>query len=565
VEINSRYLKIGDKYTKTLFVFSYPRYLSSGWFSPIINLPALVDVAIFIHPIDTGAALKNLRKKETQFEAQIGERAAKGLVREPLLETALQDVRLLRDALQRAEEKLFKVGVYLTLYADSIKDLNQLEGEVTSILDSKLVVAKPANFEQVQGFNSVVPLAVDELGIHTPLNSSPLSSLFPFVALNLTSDEGVLFGLNRHNNTLIIFDRFSLENANMVIFGKAGSGKSYASKLELIRSLMLGSEVIVVDPENEYETLAKAFGGSYFKISLDSESNINPLDIPIIPQGETPSEVLRSHIVNLAGLVKLMIGRVSSAEEAILDQALVETYASRDITPDKDFVGKEPPLLEDLETVLKNIKGGEDMANRLYRFTKGSYAGFTNKPTNVKLGNRLVVFSVRDLEEELRPVAMYIILNFVWNLVRSRLKKRVMVVDEAWWMLKNEDSGAFLYRLAKRSRKYYLGITAITQDVEDFLSSAYGRPIITNSSIQLLLKQSPAAIDLVAKTFALTDTEKNYLLEADIGQGLFVAGLKRVAIQIIASYFENRLITTDPREILEFGGAEAVDDVGESF
>jgi len=554
VEVSPNFIRIGEKYSKTLFVFNYPRYLSSGWFSPIINLPELIDISIFIHPLNTGTALRNLRRKATQIEAQIMEAQEKGMIRNPLLETALQDIEMLRDSLQRAEEKLFDVGVYITIYADSEKELNQLETKITKDLDGKLVNLKPANFEQLKGFNSTAPIMKDELDIHSPLNSAPVSSFFPFIALDLTSDEGVLYGLNRHNNTVIIFDRFSLENANMVIFGKAGSGKSYATKLEVIRSMMLGSDLIIVDPEREYETLAKAVGGSFLQISLQSESTINPLDLPIVAEDETPGEALKSHIVDLTGLVKLMLGKISAEEEALLDQAITETYASRDITADKDFTGKEAPLLEDLEEVLRNIEGGRDMANRLYRFTKGSYVGFANRPTNVNINNRLIVFSVRDLEEELRPIAMYIILNFVWSLIRRELKKRIMVVDEAWWMMKYSDSASFLYRLAKRARKYYLGISTITQDVEDFLSSPYGRPIITNSSLQLLLRQSPAAIELATKSFNLTEVEKNYLLEAEVGTGLFIAGLKHVAIQIVPSYFEDKLITTDPEQILREQG-----------
>lgn len=551
VEVNSNYLRLGNKFSKTLFVLSYPRYLSSGWFSPIINLPELTDVSIFIHPVDTGIALRNLRKKATQIQSQMASNQEKGLVRDPVLETALQDVESLRDSLQQAREKLFNVGIYLTIYADSEKDLNRLEAEVTNILDAKLISLKPANFEQTRGLGSVAPICTDEMGIHTPLNSGPISSFFPFVSLDLTSEDGILYGVNRHNNTLVIFDRFSLENANMVVFAKAGAGKSYATKLEVIRSLMMGTDVLIVDPENEYIPLAEAVGGSVFRISLDSENHINPFDIPIVPEDEEPGEVLKSHIVNLTGLLKLMLGKISPEEEAMLDRAITETYASRDITPDKDFSKIAPPLLEDLETVLAGMEGGKGIAERLYRFTKGSYAGFANEPTNVNVANRLIVFSIRDLGDELRPIAMYIILNFIWNLVRAELKKRVMIIDEAWWMMKYPDSASFLFGLAKRARKYYLGITTITQDVEDFLGSPYGRPIITNSSLQLMLKQAPATVDITAKAFGLTDVEKNYLLEADVGQGLFIAGLKRVAIQIVPSYFEDKLITTNPEQILE--------------
>lgn len=551
LEIRQDCLKIGDKLAKSFYVLDYPRYLSSGWFSPLINLPELIDISIFTHPVDTAIALRNLRKKSTELQASMNELTDKGVVRDPVLETALNDVEALRNNLQQAQEKLFQIGIYLTVYADNEKDLNRISAEVQNMMDSKLVEIKSAMFEQVKLFSSVAPLGQDIISVHSPMNSGPASSFFPFVSLDLTSDTGIMYGINRHNNTLIIFDRFSLENANMVVFAKAGAGKSYATKLEIIRSLMMGTDVIVVDPENEYLTLAKAVEGSVLRISLDSENNINPFDIPVIPEDEEPGEVLKSHIVNLSGLIKLMLGSVTPVEEALIDRAISETYASRDITPDKDFSKATPPLLEDLEAVLNGIEGGKNMAERLYRFTKGSYAGFTNKPTNINVANRLLVFSIRDLEDELRPIAMYIILNYIWNLVRAELKKRIMVIDEAWWMMKYPDSASFLFGLAKRGRKYYLGISTITQDVDDFLGSAYGRPIITNSSLQLLLKEAPASIDATAKAFNLTNVEKNYLVEADIGQGLFVAGLKRAAIQIVPSSFENELITTNPEEILQ--------------
>ena len=396
-----------------------------------------------------------------------------------------------------------------------------------------------------------MPLGEDKLSVTQPMDSGPVSSFFPFVSEDLTSDEGILYGINRDNNSLVIFDRFSMENANQVVFAKAGAGKSYATKLEIIRTMMMGLDVIVIDPENEYRRLAETFGGSFFNISLSSHEHINPFDIPAIPEDESPSDVLRSHIVNLAGLVKLMLGKLTPEEDSVLDRAITETYASREIVPDEDFSKAQPPLLEDLETVLNNLEGGKGMAERLYKFTKGSFAGFLNQQTNVDVNNRLIVFSIRDLEDELRPLAMYVILNFIWNLIRAKLKKRIMIVDEAWWMMKYEESASFLFGLAKRCRKYYLGLTTVTQDVEDFLRSPYGRPIITNSSVQLLLRQAPATIDIIAKAFALTDAEKNYLLSSEVGTGLFFAGRRHIAIQIIASYFEDQIITTNPEQILE--------------
>ncbi len=553
VEINSNFLKIGDKLAKTFFVYSYPRYLSTGWFEPLINLPNLFDISIFVNPIDTGTALKNLRKKAGQLESQMNDEQEKGLVRNPMLETAIRDVESLRDALQESEEKLFDTGVYITVYADDAQELARLESKLVTMMEAKLIYIKPALFEQLEGLFSILPTGSDQLQVYTPMNTGPISSFFPFVSEDLSSNQGIMYGINLHNNTLVIFDRFSLENANQVVFAKSGAGKSYTTKLEIIRSLMMGVDmVLVIDPENEYEKLANTFGGSMFNISLSSHEHINPFDIPLIPEGETPSDVLRSHIVTLASLLKLMLGKLTPEEDSLLDRAITETYASREIVADAgDFAGKEAPLLGDLETVLRNLEGGKDLTEKLYKYTKGSFAGFLNQPTNIDINNRLIVFSIRDLEEELRPVGMFVVLNFIWNLIRAKLAKRLLFIDEAWIMMKNDDSATFLFGLVKRARKYYLGVSTITQDVEDFLRSPYGRPIITNSSLQLLLKQAPATIDIVAKAFDLTDSEKNFLLGSEVGTGIFFAGKRHVAIQIVPSYFEDQIITTNPEQLLE--------------
>ncbi|MBI2278766.1 MAG: ATP-binding protein [Candidatus Brennerbacteria bacterium] len=556
VEVSSHHLKLGDYYAKTLFLFAYPRYLPSGWFSSLVNLPEMLDVSIFVHPTDTSLALKKLRKKVAQVQAEMMEREEKGLVRDPVLETAYQDVESLRDTLQQAQEKLFKVGAYLTIYGKSLEELAKLEDKVQSLLEARLVNIKSALFRQDEAFLSVLPAGNDLLAVIAPMNSGPASSFFPFVSPDLTSDRGILYGVNLHNQSLVIFDRFSLENANEVVFAKSGAGKSYATKLEVLRSMMLNTDVIVIDPENEYQNLANAVGGSYFKISLTSPNHVNPFDIPLIPEGEEPADVFKSHVLNLTGLVKLMLGSITAEEDALLDRAITETYASRDITAENFGTTQtlNPPLLEDLQTILSSTEGGRGIATRLEKFVHGSYAGFTNAPTNVDVKNRLIIFSIRDLEEELRPIAMYIVLNFVWNLVRSKLKRRLLVIDEAWWMMKYKDSASFLFGLVKRARKYYLGVTTITQDVEDFLHSEYGRPIVTNSSIQLLMKQSPASIGAVASAFDLTEGEKLLLLEAGVGEGLFFAGLKHAAIKVIASYTEDQIITTNPEQMLEIKG-----------
>ncbi len=550
LEVNSNYVKIGEKIARTIFVFSYPKYLSINWFSPIINLDKVFDVSIFVHPMDTADVLRKLQKKVAEVQSQINLREEKGLVRDPMLDAAHQNLETLRDQLQQAQEKLFSFGLYITIYADSLEELNREETEIRNMLESKLIYAKPSLFQQDEGLLTVFPLGKDKLAINSRLNSSPISSLFPFVSFDLTSNKGILYGVNRHNNSLVLFDRFSLENYNSVIFAKAGSGKSYAAKLEILRSLMFDTDVIIIDPEREYEYLAEAVDGRYFNISLSSEHHINPFELPKPREDEDPTDILRSNIINLVGLFRIMLGGLTPEEDSVLDRAITETYASRDITPDSDFSSKIPPILSDLELVLANMEGGEGLAQKMRKYTQGTWAGFINKPTNVDINKRLVVFSVRDMEDELRPVAMYLITHYIWNSVRKNLKKRLLVIDEAWWMMKEEQGASFLFGIAKRARKYFLGVATITQDVGDFLRSPYGVPIITNSSIQLLLKQSPATIDLVQKTFNLTDEEKFLILESDIGEGLFFAGLKHVAIKIISSYTEDQIITSDPHQLL---------------
>ena len=550
LEINSNFLKLGEKVVRTLFVFSYPRFLSINWFSPIINLDKVFDVSIFIHPTDTGTVLRQLQKKVAEVQSQIHMREEKGLVRDPVLDTAHADLDDLRDKLQQAQEKLFSFGLYISVYADTIEELNKTETEIRSILEARLVYAKPALFQQAEGIETVLPFCSDKLEINTKLNSSPISSLFPFVSFDLTSSRGILYGINRHNNSLVLFDRFSMENYNSVTFAKAGAGKSYATKLEVLRSLMFGTDVIVIDPEREYEYLAETVGGRYFNISLTSKHHINPFDLPPAREDESPADVLRSNIINLVGLFRIMLGGLTPEEDSILDRAITETYASRDITPESDFSKTSPPILSDLELVLANMEGGESLAQRLRKYTEGTWAGFINQPTNVDVNKKLVVFSVRDMEDELRPIAIYLIIHHVWNVVRAVLKKRLLVVDEAWWLMKSEDGASFLFGIAKRCRKYYLGLATITQDVGDFLNSPYGKAIITNSSIQMLLKQSPATVDLLQQTFNLTDEEKFLMLESDVGEGIFFAGLKHVAIKILASYTEDQIITSDPAQLL---------------
>jgi len=558
IEVHPNYIKLEEKLAKTYFVFSYPRYLTTGWLSPIINMDIPLDISFFFHPIETGSILKQLRKSVTEVQAEIMEREEKGLIRDPALETAYQDLEDLRGRLQTAQEKMFKFGLYITVYADDTKELEKIETTLRSTLESRLIYIKPALYQQKEGLLSTFPYGTDLLQIHNTLNTTPLSSIFPFISFDLSSNEGILYGINKHNNSLVLFDRFSMENANMVIFAKSGSGKSYAVKLEILRSLMMGTECIIIDPENEFKTLSESVDGSFFKISLSSESHINPFDLPEPREDERVEDVLRSNIINLVGLMRIMLGGLTPEEDAIMDQALSETYAAKDITSNSDpsMWAENIPIMSDLESVLETMEGADSLVERLRKFTKGTFASFFNQKSNISMDNHLVVFGIRDMEDELRPMAMFIIMRYIWNTARATLKKRLLVIDEAWWMMKTEDGASFLFGICKRARKYWLGVTTITQDVSDFMQSDYGKPIITNSSIQLLLKQSPATIDLVQQTFNLTEQEKFLLLEAPVGEGIFFAGQKHVSIRIVASYTEDQIITTSPEEIIKIKQAK---------
>jgi len=560
-EIKPNYLKLGNYFVRTMFVFTYPRYVQTNWLAPIINYDITLDVSMFIYPIGSKEMMTQLKKKAGQLESSLAIEQEKGLVRNPELETAIEDVEGLRDVLQRGEMRLFQFGLYFTIYGKTEDELNTITDQLESTLGGMLIYTKQALLQMEQGFASTIPLALDELKVLRNLDTPSLSTTFPFTSSTLSSNDGILYGLNRNNNSLILFDRFNLENANSVVFAKAGSGKSYAVKLEALRSMMMGTDIIIVDPENEYKALCEAVGGNYLNISLDSDRRINPFDLPkagIQAQAEaTGEDILRSNITMLHGLIALMLGTVSPEEDAILEKALYETYALKDITVDLESHKNQPPLLGDLQSVLSNMTGADSMVKRLSKYTEGTFKGLFDKPTNFDLNSGFIVFSVRDLEETLRPIGMYMILNYVWQRIRFNMKKRIMIIDEAWWMMQHEDSGKFLYALAKRCRKYYMGLTIISQDVEDFIASKYGRSVINNSSMQLLMKQSTASIDKISSIFGLTEGEKFLLLECEVGEGLFFAGLNHVAIKVIASYTEDQLITTDPRQLLEMQAAAA--------
>ena len=552
IEIHSDYFRLGTKYGRTIYIYGYPRMLYTGWLSSIINIDEVIDVSMFIYPVDTSVIMKNLTKKVTQLEASMNINSEKGKVRDPELEAAISDAEDLRDQLQVGAEKFFRYGLDVTIYADSLDELQFVQHKIENILGQQMVFSKVASSQQEQGMNSTMPQCSDQLQIRRNMNTGAISTSFPFTSADLTQEKGILYGVNMHNNGLVIFDRFTLENANMVVFAKSGAGKSFTVKLEALRSMMVGTEIIIIDPENEYQKLCDAVGGAYVRLSLNSDVRINPFDLPKIVDTEDANDALRANLVTLHGLFRLMLGNgvgLSPTEEADLDQALIDTYARAGITNDPLTHTAIPPTIMNLFDTLLHMGGsGPSLAQRLRKYTTGSFAGIFSQQSNIDINNQMAVFNIRDLEDELRPVAMYIVLSHIWNIVRAQQKRRLLLVDEAWQLMKYEDSANFLFSLAKRARKYYLGLTTITQDVEDFMSSKMGRAIVANSSMQLLLKQSASAVDVLSDVFKLTDEERKRLSNFPVGQGLFFAGQNHVHVQIVASNTEEDLITTNPVE-----------------
>lgn len=559
LEIFSNYFRLGTKFGRTLYVYGYPRQVHTGWLSPLINIDEILDVSMFIYPVDTQTILKNLTKKVTQLEASLAINSEKGKVRDPALEAAIIDAEQLRDQLQIGAERFFRFGLYVTLYADSLEELRYVQNKVETIFGQQLVFSKVASSQQEQGLQCTAPQLMDQLKIRHNLNTGALSTTFPFTSADLSQEDGILYGINMHNSGLVIFDRFSLENANMVVFAKSGAGKSFTVKLEALRSMMVGIDVIIIDPENEYRKLCDAVGGSYIRLSLNSATRINPFDLPKVVDSKEANDALRSNLVTLHGLFRLMLSSsapvtgdegvtgfgLTPQEEADLDQALIDTYSRAGITSDPLTHQATPPTIANLYDTLLHMGGtGPQLAQRLRKYTTGTFAGIFSQQSNVEINNSMVVFNIRDLEDELRPVAMYIVLSHIWNITRSDQRKRMLIVDEAWQLMKYPDSANFIFSLAKRARKYKLGLTTITQDVEDFMGSKMGRAIVNNASMQLLLKQSTSTVDVVAEVFKLTDEEKKRLSNFPVGQGLFFAGQNHVHIQIHASPTEEGLITT---------------------
>ena len=562
LEFKSTYFQLGTRFARTYYVYGYPRSLYTGWLSGMVNIDEEMDLTLYIYPAETRVVLDNLRKKVTRLEAGIQLDNERGKTRDPAKEAAITDAEEIRDKLQVGEEKFFRLGFYFTIYGFSVEELDFISRKVENMLGQQLVFSKPATSQQEQAFASNVPQMYDLLQVRRNVSTGALSTSFPFTSADLSQDNGILYGVNMHNSGLVIFDRFSLENGNSTVFAKSGAGKSFAVKLEALRSLMFGTEIFIVDPDNEYEKMCDAVGGAYIHLSLNSPTRINPFDLPEVVDTEEADNALRGNLITLHGLLRLMMGGAQSqivggtvtnanmltpTEEADLDAALIETYAKAGITNDPLTHRSIPPTIVDLYDTLLHMGGtGPSLAQRLRKYTTGTFSGIFSQQSNININNPMAVFSIRDLEDELRPVAMYIVLNYIWNKTKIEKKKRILIIDEAWQLMKYEDSANFIYSLSKRARKYNLGITTITQDVEDFMGSRMGRAVVANSSMQLLLKQSPSAIDVLADVFKLTSEEKKRLSSFPVGQGLFFAGQNHVHVQIVASPTEASLINTNP-------------------
>lgn len=550
LKIGPNYLQLNEYFVRTLFVFTYPRFLQTNWLSPAINYDVIMDISLHITPLESRMFVEHLRKQQGRLESSRQIEQEKGLVRNPELDTALTDIDQLREELQTSQQRIFQTGLYFTIYAKTLEELNTVTDQLESALGGQLIYTKQAIYQTEQGLNTALPLGLDELKIARNLDTRSLSTAFPFVSATLSNNEGVFYGINKHNNSLILFDRFNLENANMAVFGTSGSGKSFCVKLEALRSLMLGTDILVIDPEREYEPLAGAVGGSYFEMSLNSQKRINPFDLPQGQTDESGDVILRTKAADLTSLIAMMVGGTTPEETAIVDRALYQTYALRDITTDIRTHKNPPPLLGDFVAVLQGVEGTHSLVARLQKFTEGSFAGLFNQPTNFELDRGFVAFSIRDLEEQLRPIGMYLILSYVWSKIRQIMRPRVLIIDEAWILMQYPDSAKYVRSFVKRARKYYLGVTIISQNVEDFLGSAEGRDVLANSALQILFRQSPTAVEQLAQVFHLTEGEKFLLLESQVGEGLFFAGNSHVAMQVIASYPEEQIITTSPRELL---------------
>ncbi|HVA11357.1 MAG TPA: ATP-binding protein [Candidatus Dormibacteraeota bacterium] len=535
LEEQKNYVVIDDQYIRTLFISGYPYVASSGWLNNLVNFNHNVDIAYHIHTVDAIQALPKLHRKITEFESTKRAMIRNGKIVGPEVTDPLQSAMALRDKIQRGQEKLFQISIYIAVTAGSLEDLDKVTKLLETALASRLFYTKVASYQQLEALQSILPRGEDLLSQKRNLDSSTAALTFPFMSSELVHEAGILYGVNKSNNSLVILDRFSLHNANSITFAQSGSGKSYAAKVEILRQLMQGTKVIVIDPEREYKLLSESVSGSYIKLSSRSKQKINPFDLATT--FHNPDD-LSQHTQDLTEIISLMAEGLSSREKAAIDKAILEIYKQV----------KQPPLLEDLYRELHTL-GQMKLCDRLEKYISGSLADVFNTQTNIELDNRLVIFDIKDLPESLRQIMMLIISNFVENQVKAKPQKRLLVIDEGWMLLEHEESARFVSGLVRRARKYYLGVSIISQQANDFLSNDYGRAIASQSSLRVLMRQDTTTIKNVASEFNLSEYEQNFLLTCEKGDALIIADQNHVAIKVVASDKEHPLITTNPAEV----------------
>lgn len=545
----ANHIQIGDRYLRTLFISGYPYVASTGWLSMLINFNHNIDISYHIEQVDPLLALPKLNRKITELESTKRTMLKDGKVVSSEITDPLESAVELKDKILRGQEKLFQISIYMAISAKNLSELEKLTTLLETVMSTRLFYIKTATFQQIEGLQSILPRGENLLNQKRNLDSSSAALTFPFISSELVQESGILYGINKSNSSLVIIDRFSLTNANSIIFAQSGSGKSYTAKVEILRQLMQGTKVIVVDPEREYKQLAASVDGTYIQLSTKSREKINPFDFSTTTV--TGENALSEHIQNLTEILALMLGTLTSEEKAVIDRAIIKIYKEFGYTLHGKSQAKKKqkfPLLKDFYKTLKQLKQ-KDLASRLERFVNGSLSEIFNSQTNIELDNRLIIFDIKDLSETLRPIMMLTIANFVNSQVKSQPQKRILVIDEGWILLQQEESARFISGLVRRARKYYLGVTIISQQANDFLSSEYGRAIASQSSLRVLMKQDTTTIKKVAQEFNLSGYEQHFLLTCDRGEALIIADQNHVALKIVASEKEHPLLTTDPREI----------------
>ncbi len=543
----SSYLELDGKYLRTLFISGFPYIATTGWLNNLINFSHSVDISYHIELVDPLLAIPKLTRKITELESRRRVMLQQGKIVGSEVLDPLDSAINLKDRILRGQEKLFQFSIYITISEDSLLELDKTTRLLEATLATKLFYIKTASFQQLDGLQTMLPRGENLLSQKRNLDSSSAALTFPFISSEFVQESGVLYGINRSNNSLVILDRFSLNNANSITFAQSGSGKSYFAKVEILRNLMQKTKVIVIDPEREYKQLSDSLAGTYTKLSLGSKEKINPFDFSLSSYGSTHS--LGEHIQDLTEVLSLMCEGFSIEEKAIIDKALIKTYKKFGWTlRSKKAQGKSYPLLKDLYEILK-LDGETKLVAKFEKFVKGSLATVFNSQTNIELKNRLIIFDIKDLPESLRQIMLVIVANFVYNQVKRAPQKRLLVIDEGWLLLEHEESARFVSGLTRRARKYFLGVSIITQQASDFLNNTYGKAIASQTSLRILMRQDTTTIKSVVEEFKLSEYEENFLLTCDKGEAIIIADQNHIAIKIIASEKEHPLITTDPSEV----------------